>query len=240
MFENDIFISYAHIDDQALVEGQKGWISSFHRALEIRLAQLLGRQPRIWRDPKLQGNDVFSDRLLERLPQVALLVTIVSPRYVRSEWCMRELTEFFKATQASGGARVRDKIRIFKIVKTPVPLEQHPEALKEVLGYEFVSYDPETGRYRELSQTGDPELQRLYVDADYRGHGLGKLLAVHSEMHVRNQAVRHLWLRVWEGNIAAQEIYSRWGYSIVGKEQYQVGEETRSVILMIKSLSTEG
>ena len=37
-FENDIFISYAHIDDQPLVEGQKGWISSFHRALEIRLA----------------------------------------------------------------------------------------------------------------------------------------------------------------------------------------------------------
>ena len=42
-FENDIFISYAHIDDVALIEGQKGWISSFHRALEIRLGQLLGR-----------------------------------------------------------------------------------------------------------------------------------------------------------------------------------------------------
>ena len=54
-FENDIFISYAHIDDMALVEGQKGWISSFHRALEIRLGQLLGRTPRIWRDPKLPG-----------------------------------------------------------------------------------------------------------------------------------------------------------------------------------------
>lgn len=91
-----------------------------------------------------------------------------------------------------------------------------------------------------ISPASAIELQRLYVDVDYRGHGLGKLLAVHSEMHVRNQAVRHLWLRVWEGNIAAQEIYSRWGYSIVGKEQYQVGEETRSVILMIKSLSTEG
>ncbi len=83
------------------------------------------------------------------------------------------------------------------------------------------------------------ELQRLYVDVDYRGHGLGKLLAVHSETNVRNQGVRHLWLRVWEGNIAAQEIYSRWSYSIAGNEQYQVGKETRTVILMIKSLSTE-
>lgn len=60
-FENDIFISYAHIDDQPLVEGKKGWVSNFHRALEIRLAQLLGRRSRIWRDPKLQGNDVFAD-----------------------------------------------------------------------------------------------------------------------------------------------------------------------------------
>ena len=60
-FENDVFVSYAHIDDQALVEGQKGWIANLHRALEIRLAQLLGKQPKIWRDLKLSGNDVFSE-----------------------------------------------------------------------------------------------------------------------------------------------------------------------------------
>ena len=30
---NDIFISYAHIDDESLDEEQKGWISKFHRSL---------------------------------------------------------------------------------------------------------------------------------------------------------------------------------------------------------------
>ncbi|HAI82148.1 MAG TPA: toll/interleukin-1 receptor domain-containing protein, partial [Chitinophagaceae bacterium] len=55
-FEKDIFISYAHIDDESLVASQKGWITEFHRSLEIRLAQLLGRRPVIWRDPSLQGN----------------------------------------------------------------------------------------------------------------------------------------------------------------------------------------
>ena len=79
-FENDVFISYAHIDDVPLIEGQKGWIANFHRALEVRLAQLLGRNPRIWRDPKLQGNDIFADRLVERLPGVAILVSVISPR----------------------------------------------------------------------------------------------------------------------------------------------------------------
>jgi hypothetical protein len=176
-FENDIFISYAHIDDQALVEGQKGWVSSFHRALEIRLAQLMGRPPSLWRDPKLSGNDVFSDRLVQRLPKVALLVCVLSPRYVRSDWCMRELTEFSKATAASGGMRIGDKARVFKVVKTPVPLGQQPKDFQGLLGYDFYAVDTEIGRARELSQTADPEAQRLYwLKLDDLAHDIAESL----------------------------------------------------------------
>ena len=49
---NEILISYAHIDDQVLTEGQKGWITQFHRVLDVRVSQLLGVKPKIWRDPK--------------------------------------------------------------------------------------------------------------------------------------------------------------------------------------------
>ena len=176
-FENDVFISYAHIDDMALIEGQKGWISSFHRALEIRLGQLLGRTPRIWRDPKLQGNDVFADRLVDRLPGVAILVSIVSPRYLKSDWCLRELREFIKATSQTGGVRIGHKARVFKIVKTPVPLEQQGPELQHMLGYEFYTADPVTGRPKELSQTGDAEVQRLYWGKlDDLAHDLTELL----------------------------------------------------------------
>src|SRR4051794_14089169 len=158
-FENDVFISYAHIDDMALVEGQKGWVSSFHRALEIRLAQLLGRPPRIWRDPKLAGNDIFADRLVDRLPGVAILVSIVSPRYLKSDWCLRELREFIKAAERSGGVRVGHSVRVFKIVKTPVPLENQVPEMQHMLGYEFFTADPHSGRPKELSQTGDADMQ---------------------------------------------------------------------------------
>jgi hypothetical protein len=176
-FENDVFVSYAHIDDQPLVEGQKGWITSFHRVLEIRLGQLLGRQPRVWRDPKLQGNDVFADRLVERLPRVAILASIVSPRYLKSEWCLRELREFWKASAATGGIRVGNKVRVFKIVKTPVPLDQQGGEFQDVLGYEFYTVDPDSGRARELSQTGDPESQRLYwARLDDLAHDMAELL----------------------------------------------------------------
>lgn len=185
-FEIDVFVSYAHIDDEVLGEGQTGWISSFHRALEIRLAQLLGQQPRVWRDPKLQGNDVFGETLLtEKLPRAALLVSVLSPRYVRSEWCTRELRRFLEASESTGGVRVADKVRVFKVVKTPVPRDEHPPELQEVLGYEFFTIEADTGRPRELSQSAPPEAQRQYwARLDDLAHDIADLLrTLHANGH---------------------------------------------------------
>jgi hypothetical protein len=134
-FEGDAFISYAHMDNVELVEGHRGWVSNLHRALELRVGQLLGKQPNIWRDQKLQGNDFFEDTLVERLQRVAALVPVISPRYVRSEWTRKELGEFWKAANQQGGVRFQEKVRVFKVLKTPVPLEQHPPELQPLLGY---------------------------------------------------------------------------------------------------------
>jgi hypothetical protein len=161
-FEHDLLISYAHIDDQTLVTGENGWVSRLHRLLEIRVAQLFGQTPKIWRDPKLQGNDFFADTILERLPKIAALLSVVSPRYVQSEWCNRELKEFCRAAQQSGGVRVADKARIFKVVKTPVQRERLPEEVQPMLGYEFFVYD-ESGRARELAQEYGPGADRAFL-----------------------------------------------------------------------------
>ena len=42
-FQGDAFISYAHMDNVELIEGHKGWVANLHRALEIRVGQLLGK-----------------------------------------------------------------------------------------------------------------------------------------------------------------------------------------------------
>ncbi|MEM7351806.1 MAG: hypothetical protein AAF657_13495 [Acidobacteriota bacterium] len=176
-FDNDVFISYAHIDDQSLVEGQKGWISNLHRALEIRVGQLLGKQPRIWRDPKLQGNDFFGDQLVDRLEKVGLVVSILSPRYARSEWCTKEVAEFFRASEKSGGFRVGNKSRVLKVIKTPLPLEEHPPELQETLGYEFFSVDPESGRPRELDQgLRSEEVKKYWAKLDDLAYDIAELL----------------------------------------------------------------
>jgi hypothetical protein len=182
-FDGDAFISYAHLDNVELVEGRKGWVANLHRALEVRVAQLLGKSPHIWRDPKLQGNDLFAETLVEKLQRVAVLVTIVSPRYIRSEWTMRELKEFWAAAESQGGVRVGDKARVFKILKTPVPLDKTPPELKMLLGYEFFRIDPESGRVRELDEVFGPEAQReFWIKLDDLAHDLVALLeALHAE-----------------------------------------------------------
>ncbi len=161
-FESEIFISYAHIDNLPLAEGQRGWVEDFHRSLQIRLQQLLGEELSVWRDKKLQGNDYFDDALIHRFPRIAVLVSILSPRYLQSEWCLRELREFVHAAEQTGGLRLGDRSRIFKIVKTHVPREQHPAELQTLLGYEFYQVDQATGRPREFLLDSRDEALRNY------------------------------------------------------------------------------
>src|SRR4051812_25648905 len=123
---NDGFISYAHIDDQPMTEGQRGWISQFHRSLEVRMTQLLGQELKIWRDPKLQGSDLFDETLARQYSDSKVLVSVLTPRYVRSEWCRRELEEFVRIVGAEGGIMAENKSRIFKVVKTPVAAQEMP------------------------------------------------------------------------------------------------------------------
>lgn len=176
-FPTDIFISYAHIDDESLMQNQKGWISEFHRALDIRLAQLMGRRPVIWRDPALQGNHVFDRQIVDQFAKVAIMISILTPRYTKSDWCVREVNEFYNTCQENIGFSISNKARIFKVIKTPVRTDQHPEKIQNVLGYEFYTTDPATGRIKELSQISGQDTERLYWEKlDDLAHDISSFL----------------------------------------------------------------
>ncbi len=163
-FEKDIFISYAHIDDEPLVESQNGWITEFHRVLAIRLSQLMGRRPVIWRDPELQGNHIFDQQIVDQFSQVAIMISILTPRYAKSDWCVKEANEFHDVCKNNIGFSVNNKARIFKVIKTPLKVEQHPESIRNILGYEFYSSDPTTGRLKEFSQQLGQQTEKMYWD----------------------------------------------------------------------------
>lgn len=150
MDQADIFISYAHVDNEALIDGQPGWISSFHRVLEKRLAMLMGVKLNIWRDPQLTGHDHFDETISKNVGS-RLFLPVLTPRYVRSSYCRKELEEFLRAAETTGGVKVGDKSRVFKVLKTPIELDEHPEPIRGLLGYEFYQLDPERKRLREFA-----------------------------------------------------------------------------------------
>lgn len=171
--EEDIFISYAHIDNQPLAEGLKGWVETFHERLRVRLEQLTGETTHIWRDRKLQGNDIFAETLITRLSKTSIMVVVLSPRYVKSEWCLKELGEFSQCAETSGGLTIGDKSRVFKVVKLHVPVQEHPPQLRDVLGYEFYEYDPERARAREYSPDVTPARDiRYWTKLDDIAYGI--------------------------------------------------------------------
>jgi hypothetical protein len=176
-FRRDIFISYAHIDNVALKEGEIGWVTDFHRALEIRLAQLLGARPRIWRDQKLKGNDSFSDEILQQFPNTAAMVSIFSPVYIKSVWCTKEVRGFYETAVKGIGIKIDNKSRLFKVVKTAVPYGEYPPEAADTLGYEFFVSDPYIHRVKELNQGCGGELEQLYwAKLDDVAHDIRDLL----------------------------------------------------------------
>ena len=141
-FEKQVFISYAHLDNQPLTPQQQGWITRFHASLSAMLSMRLGRPAEIWRDVKLTGNDIFADEIVQQFPKTALLISVVTPRYVESEWCTREVKEFCKTAEQSGGLVVDNKSRVLKVIKMPVDDEQPlPDVMKLALGYPFYILD---------------------------------------------------------------------------------------------------
>lgn len=162
-FDCDVFISYAHLDNQTLSKERTGWIALLHKALEMRLGQLMGEEPCIWRDPKLQGNDLLDDEITDRLANAATMVSVLTPRYLKSESCRKEINAFISAAQKSQGLFLNNKSRIFKVVKTPTPLEEHPAELQPLLGYEFFEIDTEKQRPREFDPIYNPGIEPEYM-----------------------------------------------------------------------------
>lgn len=105
-FVDDVFISYRHLDNELHDEQEKGWVDNFHDHFESLLGEVLGYEPKIWRDTRLEGNVYFADVLEERIKKMAVLISILSPGYLRFDWCIGELREFCRLAAQTGGLLV--------------------------------------------------------------------------------------------------------------------------------------
>jgi len=223
-FEYDIYISYAHIDNISILHGEAGWVANFQRALEVRLAQLMGEKVKIWRDKKLQGNDIFSYEIVERIHKTALMISILSPGYIKSEWCIKEIREFIEAAPAGIGTKIGSKSRIFKVIKTGVPYEILPMEIADTLGYEFFVTDPNTGRMKELNQESQDELGHFYWSRiDDIAHDIKNLLEEIKQPDVTSIPQQKDQLKVYLAETSPDLIEQR---DIIRRELNEYGYET--------------
>jgi hypothetical protein len=161
-FEKHAFISYAHLDNPDLDEQERGWVTRFHAVLEGQLGTRLARDPEIWRDDRLRGNDMFAEEILSQFPRTALLVSVLTPRYVQSVWCAKEVKAFAEAAEDTGGLAPGRKSRILKVIKLPVESEgELAPLLRRMLGYQFYELD-EDDTPLELDPIYGPEYKSAF------------------------------------------------------------------------------
>jgi hypothetical protein len=115
-FENDIFLSYARVDNESALE-DAGWVDTFKNLLETELSKLVGRLGviRIWMDVRhLDGNHHFDEEIKNQIRGSGVFLALTSRGYLHPDcYCRNELAEFYQSAQrAPETLRVGTRSRI--------------------------------------------------------------------------------------------------------------------------------
>jgi hypothetical protein len=96
-------------------------VTRLHRDLEQRARSYLGSDTQFWRDSEIRNNDDFTNKILKRLIKTATFLPVLSPSYLCSEWCGREVEVFADHAESNMGVLIDDeRSRILKVEKMPV------------------------------------------------------------------------------------------------------------------------
>jgi hypothetical protein len=158
----DVLIHFADKDNESAKKNDIGWVTQFKRFLELMLYQVLGTKPNI----VLKSE--FDSATASTLDNAAVLVAILSKDFVQSGRCLDTVESFFKVTSATQFNRV------FKVLKSPLTIQEQPPRLRDLLGYDMYQLDTETGQMKEYSDFFSQEAEKQYwmkmVDLAYDIH----------------------------------------------------------------------
>ena len=116
----DVFLSYAHADN----EGREEWVDSFKAELEFRIRANLGawggRGATVWWDEhRMRPGDSIRGTIIDALNRSAAVVSLCSPNYLSSGYCMEERAAFEAACDRDGGIRVGNASRLLNAILRP-------------------------------------------------------------------------------------------------------------------------
>jgi len=148
-FEHDLFVSYAHIDDEPDVGQRHGWVTTLKDNLRTRIDRRLGTRSDIWMDQRLVAEAELTTPIMEGLKRAAGLLVILSRAYLNSPWCQRERGGFLESLQERRMARRP----VFLVECDDLDRADLPPAFGDLLSVRFWQRETEGAAPQRL---GDP------------------------------------------------------------------------------------
>jgi diamine N-acetyltransferase len=81
------------------------------------------------------------------------------------------------------------------------------------------------------------EIERIYVDENFKGGGIGKLLIEKALTVAKEYNAKYVWLGVWEKNSSAIRFYKKNGFIQYGNHIFRLGNDDQTDLLFKKNLA---
>jgi hypothetical protein len=181
-FEHDMFVSYAHQDNEPAVGHQTGWVKTLVLELEREVRRRLGRKEfDYWMDYKIDENRPLSDEIVNAVQKSATFLVVMSPTYLNSTWCRRERNKFLQAL--SGRVERGD---IFIVEQLPIDHDKYPPEFGNPKSFKFWVADPMTDIARpvDIGVGAGSELAEQYSTSVVN---LSVKIAKHIDLLIKSQ-----------------------------------------------------
>uniref|UniRef100_A0A974AAP1 Toll/interleukin-1 receptor domain-containing protein n=1 Tax=Bradyrhizobium quebecense TaxID=2748629 RepID=A0A974AAP1_9BRAD len=159
----DIFISYSRDDDAPPPDkpGRKGFVTFLDDAIRYEFQELGPDRPSTWRDTRrISPADQFTPEIEEALKTASFLLVVLSPNWMASKWCRRELETFARHHGPDG---LRERIVV--VGKRHIDPDKRPSLLQGQVGFRFYvrNEDPEDiAGDLEFFDRGEPRDERYW------------------------------------------------------------------------------
>jgi hypothetical protein len=158
-FAHDVFISYAHDDDQPRWDKDVGWVTGFIDALERQLPGHLSREGgldqknlKVWKDSRtITGADFYDDKIKKAVHESGVMIAVMSRGYFESTYCADELRTFCDsdiAVEFEDGK----KSRVLKLILSDISDRMLDQRISRTDGFTFYAKDKD-GNERKFMRT---------------------------------------------------------------------------------------
>lgn len=168
MSDVQIFISYARDDNRAPPgDRNRGFVDNLDEELRCEFVRSGPRRPTLWRDTKaVLDAEQFNPKIIGALEKSQILLVVLSPNWLASDYCRKELKSFAQFWYDRGEDPEKVKHRIVVVGAREVDRNRLPSQLQGQVGVKFYSLEDDGRVLREYFRGIIVDRQRYYDQID--------------------------------------------------------------------------